>query len=92
MTNVGQFGSVLFPGGNTFFNQSNGYADAGRHIYDIAKRMNDNNQYMPLWGTCLGFELLLYISAGNQEYRANCYSRRRSIPLNFTAGNYVCPF
>lgn len=32
---------VLFPGGATYFNQSNGYSEAGRHIYDIAMEMNE---------------------------------------------------
>lgn len=77
---------VLFPGGNTWFNGTNGYAAAGRHVYDIAQHMNDNNQYMPLFGTCLGFELLLYLSAGDREYRGKCLSQRRSLALNFTNG------
>lgn len=33
--------SVLFPGGATYFNQTNGYSEAGRHIYDIAMEMNE---------------------------------------------------
>lgn len=78
--------SVLLPGGATFFNQTKGYADAGRYIYDIARRMNDNDQHMPLFGTCLGFELLLYLSAGSLEYRETCLSQRRSLALNFTEG------
>lgn len=76
---------VLFPGGATWFNQSDGYADAGRHIFDIAKEMNDNGQYMPLWGTCLGFELLLYLDS-NGENRAHCSSSKQPLPLEFKQG------
>ncbi|KFB47116.1 AGAP006670-PA-like protein [Anopheles sinensis] len=74
---------VLFPGGATWFNQSNGYADAGRHIYDIAMRYNENGDYFPVWGTCLGFELLTYLAANGSEHRAHCRSNSQALPLNF---------
>lgn len=48
--------------------------------------MNENGKYFPLFGTCLGFELLLYISNGNQEYRTTCSSQRQRNTLNFTKG------
>lgn len=73
------------PGGATWFNQTKGYAEAGAHIYEIAKNLNDIGIYFPIFGTCLGFELLLYVSAG-QEYRAICSSMRQALPLDFTAG------
>uniref|UniRef100_A0A2M3Z531 folate gamma-glutamyl hydrolase n=1 Tax=Anopheles braziliensis TaxID=58242 RepID=A0A2M3Z531_9DIPT len=74
---------ILFPGGATWFNQSNGYADAGRHIYDHAIRLNDNGDHFPLWGTCLGFELLTYLAANGAEHRAHCSSNSQALPLNF---------
>lgn len=48
--------------------------------------MNDNNQYLPIFGTCLGYELLLYLSANDREFRGKCMSQRQSIALNFTNG------
>jgi gamma-glutamyl hydrolase len=80
-----QFFSVLLPGGATWFNQSNGYAEAGKHIYDIAIEMNEQQQYFPLWGTCLGFELLTYLSADEVEHRAHCASTNQALPLVFKA-------
>lgn len=74
------------PGGGTWFNQSNGYAVAGSHIFAIAQEMNDNGIYLPLFGTCLGFELLLFVSNENQECRATCSSERQSLPLDFGKG------
>uniref|UniRef100_U5EYI6 folate gamma-glutamyl hydrolase n=1 Tax=Corethrella appendiculata TaxID=1370023 RepID=U5EYI6_9DIPT len=74
---------VLFPGGATWFNQSNGYADAGRHIYDIAVELNKNGSYFPLWGTCLGFELLTYLAADNVEHREHCSSQNQGLHLDF---------
>lgn len=74
---------VLWPGGATWFNQSDGYADAGRHVYNIAMKMNDRGEYMPLWGTCLGFELMAYITSDKGEPRADCNSDRQPLPLDF---------
>lgn len=41
---------------------------------------------MPLFGTCLGFELLIYLSADSNEYRVNCFAQRMAMPLQFTKG------
>lgn len=77
------FKRILLPGGATWFNQTNGYAEAGRKIYDIAKEMNERGDYFPLWGTCLGFELLTYLSASGNEHRAICSSSNQALPLIF---------
>lgn len=77
------FSRILLPGGATWFNQSNGYADAGRHIYDIAQKLNEQGDYFPVWGTCLGFELLTYLSANGNEHRAHCSSTNQALPLVF---------
>lgn len=76
------------PGGATWFNQTNGYSEAGRHIYDIAIEMNNRGEYMPIFGTCLGFELLSYLSANGQEHREDCYSERQPLALEFEDGLY----
>lgn len=80
--------SVLLPGGATWFNETGGYADAGRIIYDIAVDMNKNGVYMPVWGTCLGFELMLYVDKNNQEHRESCSSQGQIIPLELKKGMY----
>lgn len=82
------FCSVLLPGGATWFNASNGYADAGRHILDIAMRLNDAGHAMPLWGTCLGMELLAYLTSTKGDPRAECYSQRQALHLEFEPGRY----
>lgn len=78
-----EFYSILFPGGALWFNQSDGYAEAGQHIYQIASKMNEDGDYFPLWGTCLGFELLTYLSADGNEHRASCFSQNQPLPLEF---------
>jgi hypothetical protein len=42
---------VLYCGGGA----EGAYVDFGKAIFDKAKKMNDNGQYFPVWGTCLGF-------------------------------------
>lgn len=78
----------MLPGGGTYFNQSGGYGDAGKHIYDIAIEMNNQGDYFPIWGTCLGFELLTYLSAHGNEHRAHCSSINQPLPLEFKPGKY----
>ncbi|CAG9088040.1 unnamed protein product [Plutella xylostella] len=76
---------VLLPGGATYFNQSLGYADAGQHIFEIAQELNQRGDYFPVFGTCLGFELLVVLASGRGkvENRARCYSYT-NMPLEFT--------
>lgn len=77
--------SVIFPGGGLWFNTTLGYAEAGKYIYDYAIELNQRGDYFPIWGTCLGFELLGYLSAKNIEIRADCKSQKVSLPLEFKA-------
>ncbi|EDW95465.1 gamma-glutamyl hydrolase A [Drosophila yakuba] len=76
---------VLLPGGATWFNQSNGYADAGEHLIHLAIELNDQGVFMPVWGTCLGMELLVYKLANETEHRINCEGTGMAIPMEFKA-------
>ncbi|XP_045495981.1 gamma-glutamyl hydrolase-like [Colias croceus] len=77
---------VLFPGGATFFNQSNGYADAAQHIYEIAQEFNDAGDYFPIFATCLGFQLMIILASGRGtvENRSSCRSFT-NLPLVFAS-------
>ena len=77
---------ILFPGGGSSLEDSS-YANAGSILYDLAIKINDNGDYFPLWGTCLGFELLLYLSAGKQNYLTACNSYDRALTVTFLEGN-----
>lgn len=80
--NSATFSRVVFPGGAVWFNDSS-YAIAGQHIYDIAVEMNNNGDNMPIWGTCLGFQLLTFVSLNGTENRAHCSSMNQPLPLVF---------
>lgn len=73
----------MLPGGGTYFNATDGYAAAGRHIYEIAVRLNDAGHPMPVFGTCLGMELLAYVSSAKGDPRALCSSQRQALHLDF---------
>ncbi|KAK9731073.1 Peptidase C26 [Popillia japonica] len=81
-----QTNGILFPGGATYFNQSDGYADAGQIIYDLAIELNKAGDYYPLWGTCLGMELLIHVALEGKEVRSDCSAKRISTSLDFKSG------
>ncbi|XP_055844402.1 gamma-glutamyl hydrolase A [Episyrphus balteatus] len=83
---VTKINGVVLPGGATYFNNSQGYADAGYHIYNAAIELNEKGTYFPLWGVCLGFELIAYIESNRTEHRAICSSNRQPLPLEFVEG------
>lgn len=41
------------------------YSAKGCYLYDLVKKANNQGKFYPLWGTCLGFQLL-HICANNQ--------------------------
>ncbi|CAG9812107.1 unnamed protein product [Chironomus riparius] len=79
---MAKLNGILLTGGTVWFNDS-AYADTGEIIYKIATKLNDNGDFFPLWGTCLGFELLTYLSANRSEHRAICSSTNQALPLEF---------
>ncbi|CAL1591817.1 unnamed protein product [Knipowitschia caucasica] len=56
---------VLYPGGDASLTTS-GYAKATRLFFDLAKEANDGGDYFPVWGTCLGFQLMACV-VGEKE-------------------------
>ena len=56
-------------------------------VYRIAKRMNNNGDYFPILGICLGFELLTYVVAERVHHRTNCSAQSLPLELEFTPGS-----
>ena len=53
----------------------------------IIQQANDNDDYFPLWGTCLGFELLAFIVVGNDiSVLSTTDATNLSLPLEFIEG------
>jgi gamma-glutamyl hydrolase len=72
----------IFPGGGATL------PPAAQYVYDLTIAANDKGDFMPLWGTCLGFEWLLMCTTRDANILdpniANFDSFNYSIPLAFT--------
>ncbi|XP_006019197.2 gamma-glutamyl hydrolase isoform X1 [Alligator sinensis] len=74
---------VLFPGGGVNLKTSQ-YSSIARIFYNKALEANDKGDYFPVWGTCLGFEELTYLTSGKiLLVRTN--TTGVAFPLNFTS-------
>jgi len=56
---------LLLPGGSQGILPDEIYTEEGKLLWDLAKEANDNGDYYPIWGTCLGFEELSVLETGN---------------------------
>ena len=66
-----QLNGAVFTGGGTSFFLPDGvtltqYATTAQLIYNESIAATSRNETWPVWGTCLGFELLLTLAAGNK--------------------------
>ncbi|XP_069076349.1 gamma-glutamyl hydrolase isoform X2 [Pleurodeles waltl] len=73
---------ILFPGGGVDLKTS-GYAKAAHLFYKLALQANDRGDYFPIWGTCLGFEQLTYITSGENILTLTS-TEDVALPLNFS--------
>lgn len=76
---------ILFPGGGTYFNETGGYGEAAKQLYDLATKANERGVYYPLWGICLGMQVLIYGALGF-DIRGDCSAKNISLPLEFVDG------
>ena len=61
------------------------FGKAGKFIIETAKRMNDNDDYFPIWGTCMGFQLLAFVISGDPEIpKKGCNCSNYNAALLFT--------
>ncbi|KAJ0402385.1 hypothetical protein ATCC90586_010016 [Pythium insidiosum] len=77
---VPQLNGLLFPGGAANVN------DRAAYLYELALELNNQGIYYPVWGTCLGFEWLLQLTAGDLNALETDFDAMNiTMPLNFTA-------
>ena len=77
---LAQVDGVLFPGGGTNLTlMKNGIFDlsqftkAGQFILNKSIELKNQNSFpIPIWGTCLGFELILMAMANDPNFLQNC--------------------
>uniref|UniRef100_A0A7S3D4K5 folate gamma-glutamyl hydrolase n=1 Tax=Palpitomonas bilix TaxID=652834 RepID=A0A7S3D4K5_9EUKA len=73
--------AVLFTGGGLDLTPGHPYFDTAQYIYSAAKRMNDEGDFFPLWGTCMGFQLLSILAAGNASVLEGDVFDSENLPL-----------
>ncbi|KAL9906131.1 lethal (3) 72Dr [Glossina fuscipes fuscipes] len=82
---------ILLPGGAVFLDDSkctknlrNDCVQSSKFIYEIAEEMNKDGKYFPLWGTCLGYQLMLLhsIKGNSNDIRIECKKMECSLPIN----------
>ncbi|TNN77431.1 Gamma-glutamyl hydrolase [Liparis tanakae] len=65
------------------FKSINGYQRVAWIFYELALEANERGDYFPLWGTCLGFELLLYMASERTKLSPTNASGV-TLPMSFT--------
>nr|XP_046227385.1 gamma-glutamyl hydrolase [Scatophagus argus] len=73
---------ILYPGGGASI-ISSGYERAAKIFYELAIEANQRGDYFPVWGTCLGYEQLTYLTSGKLVL-SHTNTSGVSLPLNFT--------
>jgi len=87
---VSSLNGVLWTGGGAALIYPNGtltpFAAAAKLVLDLVIEANQNGEHMPLWATCMGFEMLNVLVAQDPSVlTAGFNSENYTIPLNFTA-------
>jgi len=77
---------VLFTGGAlSFVNPDTGipipYTQTAMHIYEKAMALNNRGVNFPIWGTCMGFQMLMYLRYGKEDILGLTDASHTSDPL-----------
>ena len=61
---MSQVNGILYPGGADI-----PLSSAFHRVWEIAHQFNEQGQYFPIWGTCLGFEIILMLASNHGTVR-----------------------
>lgn len=77
---------VYFTGGNLALTENTTYFKTAKYLFDRAIKANDNGDYFPIWGTCMGFQLLHILAAEDYSVLTHGVFKSESVmmPLHFT--------
>jgi gamma-glutamyl hydrolase len=75
----------LLPGGGVDFGVEHSYWDNLNLVWNLAIEANDNGDYFPIWGTCMGFQELCLVQTQNLSLLSEYNTENYTIPLNFTS-------
>ena len=81
---------LLFPGGGADLSIGTRLRTAAARLYNAALSSNDAGDVFPIWGTCMGFQLLSLLTARDEDsiLCSKCYdSEGTPLPLRFTSAS-----
>ncbi|CAM6036511.1 unnamed protein product [Sphagnum compactum] len=78
---------ILFPGGATSLDDNPFYQTAEK-LFKMVTKANDNGDYFPLYGACLGFQLLTVIVSQNHSILGKFEATHKPAPL-LLVGDWV---
>lgn len=80
-----QTNGLLFPGGDNLLdpNKRTPMMEAAKKLYKMAVDANDRGDFYPIWGTCLGLELLTVLTS-NRNVLSLCSANDLSLGVEFT--------
>ncbi|EGD76129.1 gamma-glutamyl hydrolase [Salpingoeca rosetta] len=78
-------GFLLPGGGQAITDPKNSYSRTARFMMNMAKEFNNKGDYFPVWGTCLGFQMVSVFIGGNSVLGHHFDSEDLPLPLNFTS-------
>jgi len=59
--------NILYVGGSV------SYPSSAKYLYSKIKESNKNGDFIPLWGTCMGFQWLLISQSGKKLHIPTLY-------------------
>lgn len=88
---LGKINGVLFPGGDMDFDINNIWTKNADAILNYAKQQNDQGNKFPIFATCLGIQLVSYLTS---NYNSNIISRVHGddaiiLPINLVSDGYI---
>ena len=54
-------------------------------LFDLSIKAGQKADYWPIWGTCLGFELLAFLAINETHSLTRCSSMQQALPLEITS-------
>lgn len=81
-----QTNGLLLPGGDNLLDphKNTPMMVAAKKLYKLAVAANDRGDFYPIWGTCLGMELLSVLTS-NQNVLIECSANDMSLTVDFVA-------
>lgn len=80
----GYLNGLFIPGGGMDLSDyDDPFLVATRHLYNLAIASNDNGNYFPIWGTCLGFETISILTANTSDVLSSGFDSE-NLPLALT--------